>query len=127
MARDARVDLDWADGTFSFRLAWWQLVELQEKTGCGPYVVFGRLNTGQWRMEDITHVIRLGLIGGGMDPASALQKVRTYVEDRPPLENVLMAQAILSAGLHGAPEENVGEIEGEAVLGSMTSPTESFE
>jgi hypothetical protein len=122
--RDARVELDWADGTHTFRLAWAQLIELQEKTDCGPYVVLNRLYANQWRVEDISNVIRLGLIGGGMPPVEALKKVRAYVEDRPPLENVLYAQAILAAGLQGAPEEKAGEAEGEAENVSTTSPTE---
>lgn len=130
MARDASIDIAWADGDFRFRLAWGQLVELQERCNTGPYVILNRLYDGQWRMEDITNVIRLGLIGGGMSPTDALKKVRTYVEDRPPLENVLVAQAVLAAGLQGAPEEKVGEASGEAETiqsASTTSPTEKSE
>jgi len=126
MSRDARVELDWADGTYSFRLAWAQLIELQEKCDAGPYVVLNRLHSGQWRVEDISNVIRLGLIGGGMAPVEALKKVRTYVEARPPLENVLYAQAIIAAGLQGAPEEKLGEANGEATESNpTTSPTEN--
>jgi len=127
MARDARIELDWADGTYAFRLAWGQLAELQEQCDAGPYVVLNRLYSGQWRVEDISNVVRLGLIGGGMTPADALKKVRAYVEARPPLENVLVAQAILAAGLQGAPEEKLGEAEGEAENASTTSPTEKSE
>lgn len=123
MSRDARIELDWADGTYAFRLAWGQLAELQEKTDCGPYVVLNRLYSNQWRVEDISNVIRLGLIGGGMAPVDALRRVRAYVEDRPPLENVPAAQAILAAGLVGAPEEKLGEVDGEAESESTTSPT----
>lgn len=125
MSRDARVELDWADGTYSFRLAWGQLAELQEQTNAGPYVVFQRLHNGQWRVEDIANVVRLGLIGGGMTPAEALRLTRAYVEARPPLENVLLAQGILAAALHGAPEEKVGERKGETEEGeNPVSPTE---
>lgn len=109
MSRDAAVDLDWADGSFRFRLGWGELAELQEKTNAGPYVVLHRLHVHEWRIEDISNVIRLGLIGGGMPPPDALRKTRTYVEARPPLENHPYAVAILSAGLLGAPEEPVGE------------------
>jgi hypothetical protein len=109
MSRDATIDLDWADGTFRFRLGWGELSELQEKTDAGPYVVLHRLHSHQWRMEDISSVIRLGLIGGGMEPGVALKKVRAYVETRPPLESHSFAVAILSAGLLGAPDEPVGE------------------
>lgn len=127
MARDARIELDWADGTYAFRLAWGQLVELQEKCDAGPYVVLNRLYGGQWKVEDIANVIRLGLIGGGAKPADALRLTRTYVEAYPPLDNVLIAQAVLAAGLQGAPEEKVGEGEGEAETASTTSPMESSE
>ncbi|MDX3929253.1 MAG: gene transfer agent family protein [Shinella sp.] len=109
MSRDAKIEIDFADGTFPFRLGWGELVELQEKTDVGPYVVLHRLHSHHWKMEDITNVIRLGLIGGGMTPADALRKVRTYVEARPPLENHPVAAAVLAAGLLGAPEEPVGE------------------
>lgn len=109
--RDGRIEFDWADGTYSFRLAWGQLAELQEKCDAGPYVVLQRLHSGAWRIEDITNIIRLGLIGGGSQPAAALKLVRAYVEDRPPMENLIPAQVILSASLMGAPEEKVGEVD----------------
>ncbi|NSY68946.1 gene transfer agent family protein [Agrobacterium tumefaciens] len=109
MMRDARVSFDWADGTYSFRLAWGELGELQEKCDAGPYLVLQRLHSGAWRIEDITNIIRLGLIGGGMEPAPALKLARRYVEDRPPMENLVPAQVILSAALTGTPEERVGE------------------
>ncbi|MGM4911434.1 gene transfer agent family protein [Rhizobium sp. 768_B6_N1_8] len=112
MSRDAKITLTWADDDYVFRLGWGELAELQEKTDAGPYVVLNRLHVGQWRIEDISSVLRLGLIGGGMEPVKALKLVRTYVEARPPMENHPYAVAVLSAGLIGAPEEALGE--GEA-------------
>lgn len=107
--RDARIELDWADGTYPFRLGFGQMAELQEKCDAGPYFILGRLHDGTWRIEDVSNTIRLGLIGGKMSPADALRKTRTYVEDRPLLENVHHAIAILTAGLLGAPDEKPGE------------------
>lgn len=107
--RSARLELDWGDGTYEFRLAWGQLIELQEKCDAGPYVILQRLQTGAWQMQDINNVIRLGLIGGGMSAADALKKTRAYVEAFPPFENLIPAQVILGAALMGAPDETVGE------------------
>lgn len=121
--RDATVTFDWADGTYSFRLAWGQLAELQEKCDAGPYVVLQRLHSGEWRVEDISNIIRLGLIGGGMEPSPALKLTRTYVEARPPMESLIPAQVILSAALMGAPEEKVGE--GDAASQKTNSSTNS--
>jgi len=128
MSRDASIELDWADGTFAFRLAWGELEKLQEACDAGPYVVLNRLVDNSWRVGDISNVIRLGLIGGGMAPVDALKKVREYVEKRPPAENLMFAQAILSAGIVGAPDEQVGK-KGAAAnpeeINSTISRTES--
>ncbi|WP_236774724.1 gene transfer agent family protein [Agrobacterium tumefaciens] len=121
--RSARVELDWGDGTYTFRLAWGQLVELQEKCDAGPYVILQRLQTGAWQMEDISNVIRLGLIGGGMTAVDALKKTRAYVEAFPPMENLLSAQGILAAALMGAKDEPVGE--GDAAIPKENSSTPS--
>lgn len=109
MSRDASITLDWADGMYTFRLAWGQLIELQEKCDAGPFVILQRLGTGAWRMQDISHTIRLGLIGGGAEPAKALTLVRDYVESRPPLENLMIARGVLGLALQGAPDEKPGE------------------
>lgn len=106
MSRNASVTLDWGDGTYEFRLAWGELVKIQEECDAGPYVVLQRLITGQWRLQDISTVIRWGLVGGGKTPVEALKLVRLYVETRPPIENLMVAQAILSAGCVGAPDED---------------------
>jgi hypothetical protein len=109
MSRDAQITLPWADGDHTFRLGWGELELLQEACGAGPYVILNRLYDESWKIGDISHTIRVGLIGGGKKPTEALTLVRQYVEKRPPMENIIFAKAILEAGLVGAPEERVGE------------------
>lgn len=126
MTRDASITLEWADGTHTFRLAWGQLGELQDKCDAGPYVVLQRLVSGTWKIQDIAETIRLGLIGGGKTPVEALKLVRTYVEQRPPMESLLTAQAVLSAAVVGAPEEDRSKKnDAEKVSGSTASRTAS--
>ncbi|MCA0025470.1 MULTISPECIES: gene transfer agent family protein [unclassified Mesorhizobium] len=109
MSRDASTTQPFADDDYEFRMAWGELEKLQEACDAGPYVVLDRLVTGRWRMGDISNTIRLGLIGGGLEPVKALKLVRAYVEARPPLENLVLAQLVLGAGVAGAPEEDVGK------------------
>jgi hypothetical protein len=109
MSRDASIELDWADGRHTFRLAWGELIKLQEACDAGPMVVLHRLTGSAWRLEDISATIRLGLIGGGATPEAALKLVRDYVEARPPLENLMLAQGILSVAVVGPPDEPPGE------------------
>lgn len=123
MSRDASVTLPFADGMKTFRLAWGELIKLQEAADAGPFVVYRRLMSGQWRMGDISNTIRLGLIGGGLEPDKALAFVRDYVECRPPMESLALAQGVLGVALQGAPDEAPGEQEGEETgSNSTTSP-----
>ncbi len=107
MSRDAQISFPWADGGYTFRLGWGELEMLQEATGVGPYKLHDRLCDRSWVIGDIAEVIRCGLIGGGLKPVEAFEKVNRYVRQRPPLENLTFAQAILTAGLMGAPEEGM--------------------
>ncbi|TPJ76191.1 gene transfer agent family protein [Mesorhizobium sp. B2-2-4] len=126
MIRDASTTQPFADDDYEFRMAWGELEKLQEACDAGPYVVLDRLVSGRWRMGDISHTIRLGLIGGGLEPVKALKLVRAYVEARPPLENLVLAQLVLGAGVAGAPEEDVGKkSEAPDLDDPMNSPTGS--
>ena len=125
--RSATVMLDFGDGTYTFALRWGEIVTLQEERDAGPYLILDRLVSGRFLVQDVSAVIRLGLVGGGMPPAEALKKVRTYVEARPVMESVVLAQKILSAGVVGAPEEEVGkkpEAANPSPEGMNLSPTE---
>lgn len=104
MSRNASITIDWADGTYDCRLPIAQIEELQEKTDCGPYFLFNRIASGQWRIADLRETIRLGLIGGGMEPPKARTLVERYVDNRPYAESIKPAQAILGAALIGAPD-----------------------
>jgi hypothetical protein len=106
VSRDGSYTADFADGTFTFRYGWAQHVMLQEACDAGPYEILDRLITLRCRVQDIANTIRIGLIGGGMEPVQALKKVRTYVEARPPNENLLLASNILRAGVFGAADED---------------------
>ncbi len=107
--RDASTTLPWADGNYTFRLGWGELIQLQEVCNAGPFEILKRLGIGTWRVQEISAVIRLALIGGGLEPAKALSLVQYYVEKRPPMENVVFAHGILSVGVQGAPDEAPGK------------------
>lgn len=126
MSRNASVTLDWADGTYRFRLSIMQLEELQEQCDAGPPIIMRRLAQDEWRVRDIRETIRLGLIGGGMKATDALQLVRRYVDNAPLAENLLTAQAVMAAAIVGVSDEQLKNSEGtEHAAQSHHSPTES--
>lgn len=104
--RDALITEILGDGPHDFRLAYGNFLELQEKTGVGPFTLYRRFNDHEWQVQDIYETIRIGLIGGGMKPRDAYVLAKRYVMDQPPLDNLKLAQIILIAGLHGAPDED---------------------
>jgi len=107
--RNGQNDFDFGDGTYSFRLGWGELQKLQEACDAGPFAIFARLGDMTFKVQDIREILRLGLIGGGLEPSKALALVREYVEERPLIENVGLAQAVLGQALAGAPEENAAK------------------
>lgn len=109
MDGSGRVKIAWGDGEHTFRLPYRQLQELQDKTGCGPEELAGRIRSGTWRVDDIRETIRLGLIGGGMDPMPALTLTMRYVDNRPWAENKRPAYLILMAILTQPDGDKVGK------------------
>jgi hypothetical protein len=104
-AHDGSLVIPWADGEYRFRLPIGQLRELQEKCKAGPPEVFFRLQANVWRVDDIRETIRLGLIGGGMQPTQALSLVTRYVDARPLMENYEPAMQIIGTALLGAVDD----------------------
>jgi hypothetical protein len=109
MSRDGSCELPFNGQRTFFKLTWRELMKIQEACDAGPYVVLDRLVSGRWRLQDISETIKWGLIGGGMSQNAAIRMVETEVEGRPPLENLVIAQKVLGAGVVGTSEEDVGK------------------
>lgn len=95
------IEAEFGDGTYRMGLRYADVVELEKLLGdVGPLVILQRLG-GPWQMQDIREIIRLSLIGGGMQPTKALALVRVYVEARPALENLALAYRVLATAING--------------------------
>ena len=70
----------WSGGESAFRLNLGELRALQESCGASPFEVSQRLFEKRPNINDVIEPIRLGLIGGGMDPKEAARLVKN-VED----------------------------------------------
>lgn len=120
MSLHGSISFEWADGTHIFRLAHGQIRELQEKSNAGIIQIFTRIKDGAWYLDDLREVIRLGLIGGGKTPLDALALTVRYVDERPLLESVAPATAILMAALVGSPDDPVGKKKQKCPRGKQT-------
>lgn len=90
-----------------FALRFGELRILQKECDAGPPVILKRLTRGDWKVEDVSSTIRLGLVGAGMHQGDAMERVKTYVHDVPGAwtEAAMIAAAILAAALIGTEEE----------------------
>ena len=128
MSRTAKITAEFGGDLHVFCLRIEELMELQEKTDVGSGMLLMRLAANQWRVEDIPAVIRLGLVGGGMDATAAARLARTHAEQKTfdwggPDGLGILAVKILAAALNGAPDEPVGKSV-ETRNGSTISRTE---
>jgi hypothetical protein len=106
--------LDWADGSYDFRLTWAACAELERKGNAGIQAIYERVMIGQAYLADVTEVIRQGLLagsGGTVDSqpveckppvvAGLLDRYVTGAEARPFTESWNLAKAILHAFMQG--------------------------
>jgi len=110
MAVNGSVTFEWGDAEYVFCVAKIKLaLELEEKCSSGVAEVFDRLRNDKWRINDVRETLRLGLIGGGLEPVAALKLVTRYCDDRPWIESVQPALLVLMAAMVGVPGDDVGK------------------
>lgn len=95
------IVLEFGDGDHRFKLNLKLLAELQEKCGAGIGAIFSRLMLRSERIEDCVEIVRLGLIGGGMEPMRAKKMVDLYLEMMPHDARAQLARAIAGACMFG--------------------------
>lgn len=104
-----QITIPWADGEYSFKLAVGQLRELQEKLKIGVGGLLKRVLAGDYYVDDVREIMRLGLIGGGTAPLDALRLIENYVDARPLAENLQFASIVLYAAITGVQDDPVGK------------------
>lgn len=95
------------DTSHVFTLTPREIVELERLSGVGIGAFCQRISRRDARYSDLRDVIRLGLIGGGLDPQDAEGMVATYVDGRPLERTFLLAIDIVAALYFGASEETI--------------------
>jgi hypothetical protein len=107
----------WANGEDQFCLAKVGLIlDLEEKCKAPFAVIMARLESGAWGLNDVRETIRLGLIGGGMNPEKAMAAVKNHVDENPKglAHSVLVAYEVVRAVMFGIPDDPVGKVVDDA-------------
>lgn len=122
-----RIRKIWAGGEHDFALGLGELRALQENCDAGPEVIMTRLRVGSWMVDDVIEVLRLGLIGAGLDAEKAGPLVMRTFEQHGAFALKFPAYEVITAALIGEDGDPVGETEGvnpEVTDGSSQSSTE---
>jgi Phage tail tube protein, GTA-gp10 len=80
------------------------------------------LRQNRWRVDDVAHVLRVGLIGGGMPAPQAVDLVTRHIDEWPLIESALVAQAVIMAALAGSQDDPVGKGVAAGVESAGASP-----
>lgn len=94
------------DAEHTFKLTDDMITELERLSGVGIGAFYQRAIAMQFSVADITQTIRLGLVGGGMNPEQAKTLTDTYAVNRPMAETFPLALDILDARWSGTPTPN---------------------
>ncbi len=71
----------WKGGQHEFALPIALAIALEEKCGAGVGVIYARLDTSMFSVNDAIYGVALGLEGGGMAKQDALKLVHSVAED----------------------------------------------
>lgn len=118
MSADGSVTLFFGDQEYPFRIRIGEFRELQEKVNrrrvemglnpVGPTTLANSLRANDAWPDDARDVIRIGLVGGGMEPAKAHRMMTMYFDAKSPLQFYLTAFTVLMAAFVGVEGDEIG-------------------
>lgn len=113
----------WPGGEHEFALRMGEWRALQEACSAGPEELFNRIRLGKWKTDDFTHILRIGLIGGGMPQQEARAAIMGVIDLYPPMEFKLAAMNLLAFWLLGPADDTPKKPEGVENPENGNSPT----
>lgn len=90
------------DAEHDFHLTPALVMELERRAGSGIGALYKRFLASDFGFAELTEIIRLGLIGGGMDPKDASQLVSLYSQTMTVVSLFLTAMPVMDALMTGA-------------------------
>lgn len=125
MNRHGAVEIAWAGGEHTFRLGLGEIEELEKETDLSVFVLLPAMSgpTPLAKLRHYSTTIRIGLLGGGMNPVEARALTRKWVDERPLYESVALAQAILHAAIERVHPSELDDALGEAEAARSSAST----
>jgi hypothetical protein len=99
MARPTAPMIVWRMGEHSFFLNIAELRALEDGCDAGVTLIWQRMIAGAFKINDVFHTLRLGLIGGGMKTTEALKMVNAAFDEANLYTLAATAQTVLSISI----------------------------
>jgi hypothetical protein len=93
------------DADHAFRLDAGMILELERVTGSGIGAISRSFFAGNFSFSELTETIRLGLVGGGLDPKEAAALVTTYADRLTVTELYAVALPIIEKLMFGSVQD----------------------
>lgn len=130
MSRHGAVELEFGGSNRTFRLSLDGILELEASRDLSYFEIARRLSpqVRDARLSDISEVLRIALIGGGMSPIDAKALTLRYCDQRPLDENRDVAYAIALIGMQRVSGDDLeqaadGDEDSEKKSHASTLPT----
>ncbi|WP_372570362.1 gene transfer agent family protein [Ruegeria jejuensis] len=115
------VVTEWAGKERLFCLDFGRVLDLEEACGDAIGSIFVRVASGRYKVSDVYHTMRLGLVGGGMSVIDAKRIMVAHFDTRPYAENAVIAGEILASLMVGVEPSDEQTSEAEAIKFSEVS------
>lgn len=101
-----QIILEWAGRERVFALRFGEVLALEQACGDGKApeaigAIFQRVSTGRFRAADLFHILKQGLIGGGMGVLQADKLMRDHFDTQPYLQTATVAGEIMLGLMSG--------------------------
>jgi hypothetical protein len=106
---DTSITRFFGDANYSFRLTAPMITELERLTSRGIGAVYRRMLGLECSHQEIVEVVRLGLIGGGLDPERAAALCAAYAAPAPIARTYQLAVDVLDAAWNGTAKDSTDE------------------
>jgi hypothetical protein len=100
-------DVFFGEGYYTLSLKMAQLRDLEEILDKSMVNLLTRMMSGDWRVNELSEICRLALIGGGMNPQQAFRLVNSYLTEGYLGIYVPYAQLVLKAALLGPEDDKI--------------------
>jgi|GEM_PF-642044 len=106
---DSHIEIEWAGEKRFFKLKLGEVRAIETTTGLGLQRLYKDALAGDWKVDHVREIIRQGLIGGGMAILDADALLKINFDEKPLLQHVSYANAILGAVLIGQENEKLDD------------------